>query len=89
MKKQTIAVCALACSLLCDAQNLVPVHNKKGQFGYSQPGVEKPVIKPQWDEARPFNDKGVAIVRKDEKFGFISTNGKPWASRWATPSSPL
>lgn len=59
------------------AQELVPMHNDKGMFGYGIKGEKTFVIKPQWDEARPFNSHGIAIVRKGESFGLIDKNGKP------------
>ena len=59
------------------AQDIIPKHNDKGQFGYGPEGTKDFTIKPQWDEARPFNDEGIAIVRKDKSFGLIDKSGKP------------
>lgn len=59
------------------AQDIVPKHNDKGQFGYGPENTKEFTIKPQWDEARPFNDEGIAIVRKDKSFGLIDKSGKP------------
>lgn len=59
------------------AQNIVPKHNDKGQFGYGPEDSKEFTIKPQWDEARPFNNEGIAIVRKDKSFGLIDKTGKP------------
>lgn len=59
------------------AQDLVPMHNAKGKFGYGIKGSKKFTIKAQWDEARPFNEKGVAIVRTGTMFGMINKSGKP------------
>lgn len=59
------------------AQDIVPMHNDKGQFGYGVKGSKKFSIKPQWDDAKPFNGHGIAIVRKDKSFGMIDKSGKP------------
>lgn len=66
----------VAYGLVSYAQSLVPMHNSKGQFGYGEKGNKKFTIKPQWDEARPFNEYGIAIVRKGVKWGFIDRRGK-------------
>lgn len=79
MRKRIISSFALSI-LFCIsslAQELVPMHNDKGQFGYGIKGSKEFVIKPQWDDAKPFNDKGIAIVRKDKSFGIIDKAGKP------------
>lgn len=79
MRKRVI--CFLAMSILfcvaSVAQELVPMHNAKGQFGYGIKGSKEFAIKPQWDEAKPFNDKGIAIVRKGKAFGMIDKTGNP------------
>lgn len=78
MKKRIIssfATSILFC-VVALAQDLVPMHNDKGQFGYGIKGSKEFAIKPKWDEAKPFNDKGIAIVRKDKSFGMIDKNGK-------------
>ena len=67
---------ALSFSMSTYAQNLVPMHNDKGQFGYGEKGSKTFAIKPQWDEAKPFNEYGVAIVRKGQMFGLIDKSGK-------------
>lgn len=68
-------VALMTCSLA--AQDLVPKHNDKGVFGYGWKDSDEFVIKPQWDEARPFNEYGIAIVRKGSMFGLINKTGKP------------
>ncbi|MCM1452309.1 MAG: WG repeat-containing protein [Clostridium sp.] len=73
-------MCSMAMSLLfcaASAQDLAPMHNDKGQFGYGEKGKKEFAIKAQWDEARPFNEYGVAIVRKGQNFGVIDKHGKP------------
>ncbi len=69
----TLLTAMLAVSV--SAANLVPRHDEKGRFGYGPEGTKEFSIKPQWDEARPFNDAGMAIVRKDKKYGMINTQG--------------
>ncbi|MCD7714394.1 MAG: WG repeat-containing protein [Prevotella sp.] len=69
------ALAALAC-LSVHAQSLEPMYNEKGLFGYGDKGSKTFTIKPQWDEARPFNEYGVAIVRKGQMYGLIDKNGK-------------
>lgn len=59
------------------AQDIVPMHNDKGQFGYGIKGSKEFSVKPQWDDAKPFNEHGIAIVRKDRSFGMIDKSGKP------------
>ncbi len=78
MKKKIIGLLffSVLFSLNSAAQDLVPMHNDKGQFGYGIKGSREFVIKPQWDDAKPFNDKGIAIVRKDKSFGIIDKSGK-------------
>lgn len=71
----TLAITIMAC-ITSLAQDLVPIHNDKGQFGYGIKGSKEFAIKAQWDEARPFNDYGIAIVRKGKSFGFIDKTGK-------------
>lgn len=58
------------------AQDLVPMHNANGQFGYGIKGSKKFVVKPQWDDAKPFNEHGIAVVRKGKSFGLIDKSGK-------------
>ena len=67
-KKVLSFALALSLSVATYAQNIVPMHNDKGQFGYGEKGSKTFTIKPQWDEARPFNEYGVAIVRKGQMF---------------------
>lgn len=69
-------VLALGLCTFAHAQDLVPMHNDKGLFGYGVEGSETFTIKPQWDEARPFNEQGVAIVRKGNKFAIINKQGE-------------
>lgn len=79
MRKRLFSIFAMSI-LFCItslAQELVPMHNDKGQFGYGVKGSKEFTIKAQWDEARPFNDHGIAIVRKDKSFGMIDKSGKP------------
>lgn len=74
------AICAVAIALggfRADAQMLTPFYSESGQFGYVSEGTRTFVIKPQWDEARPFNDKGVAVVRKGRFYSVINLTGKP------------
>lgn len=59
------------------SQDIEPMHNDKGQFGYGVKSTKTFTIKPQWDEARHFNDEGVAIVRKGTSLGLIDKTGKP------------
>ena len=75
-KKVLSFALALSLSMATYAQNIVPIHNDKGQFGYGEKGSKAFTIKPQWDETRPFNEYGVAIVRKGLKWGFIDRRGK-------------
>lgn len=75
-KKVLSFALALSLSVATYAQNIVPMHNDKGQFGYGEKGSKTFTIKPQWDEARPFNEYGVAIVRKGQMFGLIDKSGK-------------
>lgn len=75
-KKMLSIVLTMGLCLNLYAQDLVPMHNEKGQFGYGVKGDKTFTIKPQWDEAKPFNEQGVAIVRKGEKFGIINKQGK-------------
>lgn len=63
-------------ALCCYAQDIVPMHNDKGQFGYGIKGSKEFTIKPQWDEAKPFNENGIAIVRKGKNFGIINKSGE-------------
>ncbi len=78
MIKRLLSILSLAVfCLYVSAQDIVPKHNDKGQFGYGIKGSKEFTIKPQWDEAKPFNDEGVAIVRKGDMYGFIDRNGKP------------
>lgn len=78
MKKKFLTLLLLALiNLSITAQDLIPMHNDKGRFGYGIKGSKELVIKAQWDEARPFNEYGVAIVRKGLKYGFINKQGKP------------
>lgn len=77
MKKKLILL-SLSCFFFANAwaQEIVPMHNDKGLFGYGIKGEKNFSIKPQWDEAKPFNSQGIAIVRKGEKFGLIDKSGK-------------
>lgn len=78
IKKKSLAVIvSLALCIVAQAQDLVPMHNDKGKFGYGVKGEKKMTIKPQWDEARPFNEQGIAIVREGQMFGLINKQGKP------------
>lgn len=67
---------AMGLCLSTFGQTLEPMHNNKGQFGYGERGSNTFTIKPQWDEAKPFNEYGVAIVRKGEMYGLIDKSGK-------------
>lgn len=69
----TLLVAMLAVGV--SAASLVPRHDDKGRFGYGPEETKDFTIKPQWDEARPFNNSGMAIVRKDKKYGMINTQG--------------
>lgn len=50
-KKVLSFALALSLSVATYAQNIVPMHNDKGQFGYGEKGSKTFTIKPQWDEA--------------------------------------
>ncbi len=56
------------------AQNLRPMANEKGKFGYVDEQGEK-VISYKYTEAYPF-EEGLAKVRKGDKYGFINPEGK-------------
>lgn len=79
MKKRLLSLISLALFIngIALAQELVPMHNDKGQFGYGIKGTKEFSIKPQWDDAKPFNENGMAIVRKGKSFGLINKDGKP------------
>ncbi len=63
------------CCLPTLAQDLVPKHDLSGHFGYTSVGSDGFAITPQWDEARQFNEAGVAVVRTGDKYGFINKQG--------------
>ncbi len=75
-KKAFLLALAVGLCLSAYAQNLEPMHDNKGKFGYGDKESKTFSIKPQWDEARPFNEEGVAIVRKGQMYGLIDKNGK-------------
>lgn len=65
---------ALCLSVGLCAQNLRPMANEKGKFGYVDENGEK-VISYKYTEAYPF-EEGLAKVRKGDKYGFINPEGK-------------
>lgn len=65
---------ALCLSVGVGAQNLRPMANEKGKFGYVDENGEK-VISYKYKEAYPF-EEGLAKVRKGDKYGFINPDGK-------------
>lgn len=74
MKKLLIST-FLCCILSgATAQNLIPVQNEKGKYGYADESGNI-VIKYAYDEASAFVD-GRAKVRKGNKWGYIGTEGK-------------
>ena len=79
MEKRRISFLAISLMsfIVVLAQDIVPMHNDKGQFGYGVKGSKEFSIKPRWDDAKPFNEHGIAIVRKDKSFGMIDKSGKP------------
>lgn len=56
------------------SQNLIPVQNKKGKWGFSDERGEV-VIKQNYDSVVPFID-GRAKVKKGDKWGYIGIDGK-------------
>lgn len=55
-------------------ETLIPYRSRNGKFGFvNKYGNLK--IKPQYDNARPF-ENGVAIVGKDKKYGLINSNNE-------------
>lgn len=62
-------------AILACAQELLPTPNNKGKIGYLD-DKGNVVIKYQYTEAYPFNDKGFAIVKDDDKYGLINKTGE-------------
>ena len=56
------------------AQDLMPVQNDKGKYGYMNADGSV-AIKYKYNEAHPFVD-GKAKVKKGDKWGYIDPNGK-------------
>ncbi len=53
---------------------LIPVESG-GKYGYTD-WQEEVVIAPVWDEAKYFNDEGLARVKRDDKWGWINRQGQ-------------
>lgn len=67
---------------------LIPTQ-KDGKWGYKKTGVDEPVIAYQFDHATRFSD-GLALVKKDGKFGYINASGSvviPFDFSYAAPFS--
>ena len=75
MKKVFVLILALGSTLLSFGQTLIPVANEKGEWGYADSNG-KIVVKCKYTQANPYVD-GVAIVKDDDKYGFLDSNGKP------------
>lgn len=74
-KRFAFLAATLTLALTSAAQDLVVMHNNAGKFGYEEKGTKQVVIKPAYDEARPFNAQGIAIVRKGKKLWLIDKRG--------------
>lgn len=71
--KCTLALGLALCALSLQAQDLIPVKNKKDKWGY-QDSDGNMAINYKYNEALAFVD-GRAKVRKGDKWGYINTSG--------------
>lgn len=55
-------------------KQLVP-YRVNEKWGYCEYRTKKILIEPQYQYALPFNDKGIAIVKYEDKWGIINTRG--------------
>ena len=79
MKKILITLSFILITTMSFSQELVKFF-AKGKYGYidkaSKFGVFKPLIKPQYDDAKEFNnDIGLAVVKLNDKWGMIDKTG--------------
>jgi hypothetical protein len=58
-----------------EAQVLIPCCSNSGSWGYKTQ-TNQEVIKPQFEEAWPFFNSGLAVVKKEGKYGMINTKGE-------------
>ena len=75
MKKIFVIILALGSTLFASGQDLIPVANEKGEWGYADSNG-KIVVKCKYSQANSYIN-GVAIVKDDDKYGFLDSNGKP------------
>lgn len=81
MKNILIIALCLTVNFL-NAQNLIPVQNKKGLFGYKKDNSKDWIIKPTFQQAKKFGeweiDTSFALVKQKKLWGIINKKGE-WA----------
>lgn len=76
MKKNKLSVLALlfACGVPMLAQDLIPEPNTKGKWGFVNSSGSV-IVKHQLDAASYFDFDGIAIVKKNNLYGFLQKDG--------------
>lgn len=75
VKRKLTLFCLSLAAVPIFAQTLWPTTDEKGRKGFADESGEI-VIKCKYDEVTPFNEDGVSIVKKDDKYGMINQQGK-------------